>query len=375
MRLPPGSLARFVSEASGNRVLAVGAILLGVTGAAVGVTLWRLRRLYRDMQGAWRPVKSRPMPADRVGGLATWLDRFWTRRPEERAGYWLGKTMLAHDPELAIRCLLPMNMAVAVVIVGVAAGQFADPLLTHEMPLVVLPVLSVYLIGLAVPPILYNLSFSRNYAAAWMILTAPMDRPADLALGMCKAIVFRVAVPLCGIWACVAALVWRDPTAVLLHFALAALLSWLLGLVGLVLVVREPPLSLSGGDGRLDRATCPSPMAALSSAMILIVAVHCRFAASPLFWLIAVGGSLAAERPLRRLATARLCRLMEAHMTRLMSLLNRNSIRWIQGQLVLLGLTYAGAVGLAVTALCFRSYFSSTTLAGAIPRLRRGFAG
>jgi hypothetical protein len=84
-----------------------------------------------------------------------------------------------------------------------------------------------------------------------------------------------------------------------------------MGLVALVLVVRDPPLSrrpvLGGSIGPLAL-----PMAALTSATMVAVALHCRFAASPLFWLIVGGACLASDRPLRRLAAARLSRLMEA---------------------------------------------------------------
>ena len=40
-----------------------------------------------------------------------------------------------------------------------------------------------------------------------------------------------------------------------------------------------------------------------------------------------------------------------------LALLNRDFVRSIRGQLTLLGLTYIGAVGLAVVALFFRSSF------------------
>ena len=308
--LPPAWLARFVADSSGTRVLSIAPLLLAIAGAAAAATLWRLLRLYRAMQGASRPVRHRPMPADRLGGLATSLDWLWARGREERAGYWLGKTMLARDPELTIRCLLPMNMAVAVVIVGLVAGQFADPLSITETRLIVLPVLSIYLIALAVPPILYNLSFSRDFAAAWVLLTAPLDSPAGLAVGTCKAVILRVILPLAALWAVVAVWAWHDLTSAFLHAALAAGLSWLLGLTALILVVRDPPLScrpvLGGSIGPLAL-----PMAGLSAAIMLAVALHCRFAASPLFWLIAGGACLVSEPPLRRLAVARLSRLME----------------------------------------------------------------
>ena len=276
----------------------------------MAVTLWRLLRLYKGMQGASRRVKSRRMPADQVGGLAMPLGWLWIRGSEERAGYWLGKTMLARDSELTIRCLLPMNMAVAIVIVGLAAGQFADPLRNDEMRLIVLPVLSVYLIALAVPPMLYNLSFSRSFAAAWVLLTAPMERPEGLAIGVCKAVVLRVAVPLSLLWGFVAVLVWRDITSAVLHTLLAAGLSWLLGLLALVLIVRDPPLScpavLGGSIGPLAL-----PMAGLSACAMVAVALHCRFGGSPLFWLFAGGLWVVVDRPLRRLAAARMARLME----------------------------------------------------------------
>jgi hypothetical protein len=220
--------------------------------------------------------------------------------------------MLGRDAELLIRCLLPINMPVAIVIVGLAAGQFGDPMRTDSARLIVLPVLSIYLIALAVPPILYNLSFSRNFAASWVLFTAPLDRPADLGLGMCKAVVFRVVLPLCAIWAVVAGFVWRDPISALLHAALAGGLSWLAGLAALALIVREPPLSqpsvLGGSIGPLAL-----PMAAFTSVAMIGVALHCRFASSPLFWLIAAVTCIALDRPLKRLAAARMSRLMESH--------------------------------------------------------------
>jgi hypothetical protein len=139
-----------------------------------------------------------------------------------------------------------------------------------------------------------------------------LEQPAGLGLGMCKAVVLRVAVPLCAIWALLAGLVWRDLAGAVLHFALGAVLSWLSGLVALVLVVRAPPLSLpvvlGGSIGPLAL-----PMAAMTSATIVAVALHCWFAASPMFWLVALSGCLALEWPLRRLAVSRLCRQMEAH--------------------------------------------------------------
>jgi hypothetical protein len=44
-------------------------------------------------------------------------------------------------------------------------------------------------------------------------------------------------------------------------------------------------------------------------------------------------------------------------MTQYLSLLHRDSVRSVWGQLVLLGLTYTGAGALAVVALCVRGYF------------------
>jgi hypothetical protein len=309
--LPPAWLARFVDGATGGRVLGVGLGLLGVAVAACVATVWRLMGLYRRMQGVpARAGRRRPMPADRLGGLATRLDRYWARGREQRVGYWLGRTMLARDPELKIRCLLPLNLSVAVVAVGIAVGQFANPLRVIQADRVVLPTLSVYLIALAMPQILYNLTFTRSFAAAWVLATAPLDRPAALALGLCQAVFLRLIVPLCALWAAVAAVVWRDPGSALLHAALAAGLAWLMGLIALTTVVREPPLSrapvVGGSIGPLA-----VPMAALSSLAMVGVALHCRLAPSPLFWLIAAGIGLAAEGPLRRLAEARLARLME----------------------------------------------------------------
>lgn len=311
--LPPTWLARFVERAAVSPDLVTLGIGLALAAGSIlcgGLVVWRIAQLYRRMQPVTSSRKLRPMPLGRIGGLAGGIMGIVARSRAERVGFWLCRTLLRREMDLKMRCLLPMNLAVAVVILGLATGQFADPLRAGELQRIVLPILAVYLVALAVPPILFNLTFSRDSEAWWALGTAPLERPAGLARGMAKAVMVTMVWPLCVALALVMGFAWRDPIGALLHGVLAAVLCWLAALATLWLVQTEPLLSLPPTRGAA-LGPLVVPMAAFSAVAMSLAGLHVWFAPSPAFWGIAGIGGLIAWPLLERKATARSARLLE----------------------------------------------------------------
>lgn len=311
--LPTAWLAGFVdrsAEAPGRTELMTGLGLLALTLVLAILTVGRVGQLYRQMGPALTRRKLRPMKPERVGGLdlaapASWLDT------EQRVGFWLSRRLLGREPNFMIRCLIPLNTALAMMILGLATGQFANPLVERTPSLVVLPILSVYLMVLAVPPIVYNLGFCRDSEASWILRTSPLDHAGRVGLGLCLGVLAWFLLPLCGLWTLVAAIAWRDPVSALLHGGLAMALSWPMALASLAIVSDGPPLSRppirAGSSGPLVL-----PMAAFSTVAMLVVGLHYWAGRSPIFWagmaVFAVVASVALSGPAER----RVERLMEA---------------------------------------------------------------
>ena len=110
-----------------------------------------------------------------LGPAWSWL----VRSREERVGFWLCRTALARDGELRIRCLLSLNMVLAVVVLGLATGQFANPLLERTMNLVTLPILAAYLIPLSVPPMVCAATLVIRSAAPLSLEKVTLAPPVD----------------------------------------------------------------------------------------------------------------------------------------------------------------------------------------------------
>jgi hypothetical protein len=308
--LPPTWLAHFAEEAAtapGLRTAWAALLLAGVALAAVALTVARLAWLYRDMQPVLRSGERRPMPAERVGGLGGWAG-WLTSASEERVGYWMCRTFLLRDTGLAMRCLLAFNLAIAAAGLGLLTEQFGNPCREHEPARILAPVLTVYLIVLAVPAVVYNLSFCRDSGGAWLLAGAPLAGPGGVARGACKAVMVWLVTPLCLLFALAALLAWGDVAAALLHAALAWALAWPAALAGLWLVAQAPPFALPPARGSA-LGLPPLPMAGLSAVAFSMAAVHAALAWSPAFWLgagaVCVGGSWW----LGRKADARLARL------------------------------------------------------------------
>jgi hypothetical protein len=310
--LPPAWLSWFVEEAAvapTSRTLAVGAALLGAAALAVALTAARLAWLYRRMQPGVLHAVVRVMAADRVGGLAaaTWL----ARGPEERLGYWMCRTFLRRDANLAMRCLLAFNLAAAAAILGLCSGQFANPGRESAPAQVLLPVLTVYLIALAAPVVVYNLTYCKDSGGGWVLRAAPLRRPAGVGRGACKAVMLWLVTPVCVGFGAVAGWYWHDPVAALLHAGLAWALSWPAALAGLWLLAGGLPFSLPPARGTA-LGVPPLPLAALAAVACTAATLHCLFAGSVYFWVGAAAACAAASRWLAGKADARLTQLWRA---------------------------------------------------------------
>src|SRR5262249_12012135 len=141
------------------------------------------------------------------------------------------------------RCLWLLNMAAAVVLLGLLTGQFANPLEQRDPRVIVLPVAAVYLTALAVPAVVYNLAFSRDHRASWLPVGAPLGDPAAVARGAGKAVLALVVTPVCALLLAVMVAAWADPLAALLHAGLAWALAWPMALLALWLVLPDVPFA------------------------------------------------------------------------------------------------------------------------------------
>jgi hypothetical protein len=303
--LPPTWLANFVEEAAVGptaQTLATGGMILAVAILAVALTVVRLSWLYRRMQPAAHAGRVRPMPAARVGGLSS--AGLFTHGPEERLGFWMCRTFLRRDANLAMRCLLAFNLAVAAAVLGLASSQFANPMRERDPARVLLPMLTVYLIALAVPVVVYNLKYCKDNAGSWLLRAAPVRRPGGIGRGACKAVLLWLVTPMCLGFGVVATWAWQDPVAGLLHAGLAWALSWPAALAGLWLLAGGLPFSqppVRGGSLGMP----PLPMSALGVVGSTAVVLHYFFAASMWFWIGAGVVCIGASWWLARKADAR----------------------------------------------------------------------
>jgi hypothetical protein len=274
--LPPAWLARFV-ETTGPAYSSVAwwipLLFILATGAVWTAVMWRLSAAYAEMQPggtAWRRIELPPLP--RPGELAGRVARWLTRPHEERTAYWLCATMLRRDHQLRMRSWPMLGMVLAAVVLGLTTGQLANPATAHGSASV-LSIVSIYLLAVPVPSILYNLNFSRDHAAAWVLLSGPIEDRAAFADGICKAVTYQVLAPAWVALVLVFALVWRHPAGVAAH-ALAAWLA-ILGAryASQMAILRDLPLAVP-----LVRGETMGPIALfagiLSGVAMSLAAVH-----------------------------------------------------------------------------------------------------
>ncbi len=310
--LPSAWLARMVDRAAvsphPNQLIAA-AGLAGITSCVCALTSSRLAQRYAAAQSAdaVRQVR-RPMP--QVGTFASWMTRMVCRNAAERTGFWLARTLLIRDAGLRMRCLYAYNTVVAVVILGLATDQFANPMETQELERVLLPILAVYLTALSVPVAIFNLNYVRDSQAAWCLQTTPAHPPEGVGRGAAKAVQWFINAPLCLLWGLVGGWWWQSPLAAMLHAGLALLLCWPMCLLSLWLVTegaifsRDPARGASFGPIAL-------PMAAFGTAGMFLVTAHYFFAGSAWFWCAAGISLLVVPRLVRPYVDRRLRRFWE----------------------------------------------------------------
>jgi hypothetical protein len=308
--LPPSWPARFVEWAcatGGLSALAACAAVVGLGLLAGWLTLLRVVGLVRRMQPAVQRFRERPMPAGQLGRVGGRLTRWLCPTPGQQVGYALTGTLLSCDGDLRVRTGLAGSAAVAVVLLGLGTGQFANPLQSRDLAQITLPVTAIYLLALAVPAMVYNLCFCRDYEAAWLILSAPCDA-ADFGLGVCKAVMVRYVVPLAAAYGLIAAVWWADPLAAILHASLAVGLAWVMALAALWLVVPDLPLTLPTARGA-SIGPVALPLAIFSLALFTIAGFHIILAATWGFWAVLGLATAVSAWQLRQPATTRLRRL------------------------------------------------------------------
>jgi hypothetical protein len=310
--LPVTWLARLVERAATAPDLALlgpFAGCLAIAGLSCLVALAWLERLCRRMQ----PVEQAgevawAMPASQIGSLAGRGARWLTFSAAERVGYWLTLTFLRRDAGLAMRCLFAFQVAVAALVVGIAAGQFANPCRESSPAATTLPLVVVFSLPLGAPGLVFNLTYCRDSAGGWLLHAAPLDRPFDLAWGACKAAMLWVVTPLCLAVAVACAVVWGDILAALLHGLLAWSLTWVMLLASLWLVLPAWPFSLPPPRG-VGLALPPLPTLALGLSLAVLGVVHGLLARYPAYWIVLFAALFPAGRFFRHLARRRLLQL------------------------------------------------------------------
>ncbi|MBI1247768.1 hypothetical protein GC197_07950 [bacterium] len=308
--VPTAWLARFVEQASvapTYHTLTIAGLMLLFTAVCLAVTVACVAHLYKSMQPLTVHVRHRPMKSGRLGGLAYGPGSRLTFGPEQRVGFWLCGRLLWRDGSLRMRSLLPFSMPLAAVGLGIFTSQFANPMHEHDPALVTLPILAVYLIGLSVPHLIYNLTFNDDHEAAWILRSTPMQQPVGLGLGVCKAVMFWLITPTCVAFAAVSSWYWNDPLAGILHASLAWLLAWVMALAALWLAIPDLPFSRPP-----DRGGSTGPV--LASLLLSCFAfqwggLHYFFAASIWFWIASVAVALLLMIPLSKKADARFRKL------------------------------------------------------------------
>jgi hypothetical protein len=227
MFLPPAWVACCVDSfgpGSGSPkwwILALGVlVVVGVWAAAI----WRLSLEYARMQpgsSGWRRVTlpKLPQPGSLLGPWA----RFFLGSREEAAAYWLCSTMLWRDQDLRMRSWPALGVVMALLLLGLFSGQLGDPLADPGRGCV-LSIACLYLLAFPLPTIAYNLNFSRDHSAAWILRSAPVADGAGFAEGIRKAVSYRLLLPMLLVLSVVFGIVWRDLGHALVHLVV----GWLI---------------------------------------------------------------------------------------------------------------------------------------------------
>ncbi len=360
--LPPAWLARFVDEAClapRLELLGIAAGMLVGTAILVAITLRQISAMYETMQPVEVSRHERIMPPEAVGVLPgpNWFRRSFST--EFRIGCWLSWRALRQNAAHRMRCLYPVNLAVAVTLLGPLTDQFANPLTTPvavggEFDAAGRPSChcSPSISSLSVPVVLLNLTFSEWNGASWLLTSAPLRRPAAVTHGAIAIVQLLIVTPLCLLlWLCMFAS-WGDVVAATAHAGLAWLLSIPAALASVWVVIPDLPLtrpaSRGGTLGTRRPAAVRTQLRSLGDRRpALRLCRFCRFLdRSP-------GSDRRSDaRDGRGSATS-----VRTALRRVAMISMKQSRRWLKtarGQLLLFAAVYCGAIVMAVGSLILK---------------------
>lgn len=245
--LPTGWLASFVSENCAGlaaNFFQKNLLLLGATAVLTALLLARLIIFYRNLRSELAaPTISKSASSESFWvkiGLSRWL----SGSRSERAVLDLSFRMLRRDRDLLMRSLPSLGTVLALLLLGIGSGQFADPFLASKTGSAaeVLPIAVTQLLAIAVPSVLHNFLYSRNHEAVWLLQISPRRSVGSLEFGhsarraMLAAIFFPFVVGLffLSFW------LWKNMAHAAAHWSLA----WLEVLIFSHLAVRGIPLRM-----------------------------------------------------------------------------------------------------------------------------------
>lgn len=279
---PPGWLARFVESSSAGAALTAWWLATATGAAALAVWLaavWRLSVAYARMQpgsSAWQRTTSPPLA--RPGKLSGTLMRLVTRPGDQRAGYWLTRTLLRRDAGVWTRIWPSLATVIAVACLGLATGQFGNPTTTRGAEAIT-PLACLYLLALPLPTILHNLQFSREHKAAWLLATSPVEDWPAFVDGLRRAVSYRVMLPLLLALGVAFAVCWHNLPLALLHVAVGWLVITAAGYASLAGLFKRPPFSSPPVLGESFGPIAPVAAAMMLAAM-LAATIHYAVATS-----------------------------------------------------------------------------------------------
>lgn len=221
--------------------------LPGIVGATLGTALLAFVAVLRA-GSAWAKVNAGALAARR--SEATGEALAGTTRPAgsraharpEGAVYWLVRVMLRRDRELQLRTWPAFGVVLAVLVLGIATGQLAQPSAGATTATVLTFTLHL-LLASAVPVLYQNVAGSRDHEASWLLEVAPSLSPGAVRAGLRSALRRTFFLPvLLALWV-VLGVAWRAPLEVALFVSISALLLELAVRLCEAYAPYAPPLS------------------------------------------------------------------------------------------------------------------------------------
>lgn len=202
-------------------------ILVGSLLAALvlwALVLSQLTRFYDSMRLGKAAVGDGHCRALAVRGelLGGWqnslLRSTCLRSPQARIGYWFVGSMLGRDADARLKCWSSFSYAAAPLVMGIAAGNLADPWQVGAEE-GALSIATIHLLAMAVPGVLAALRSSREFRAGWIFGTAPLDRPREFLDGILWQVGVRYFAPTLAVVVATLAWSWSNVGHALMHGA------------------------------------------------------------------------------------------------------------------------------------------------------------